>query len=160
MKDSIKKGLGFGMTSAVITTLSLIVGLHSGTDLKYAVIGAILVIAFADSLADSLGIYMSEKSREGGTTKDAGSSMIVTFFTKFTFALTFLVPILIFNDLHIAIIIDLIYGFILLVTLSYRMARDKKEKPLKTIAFHVFLAVAVITGSHYIGNWVNSIFTK
>jgi hypothetical protein len=39
MNDSIKKGFGFGLTSGVITTLGLIVGLHSSTNSTLAVIG-------------------------------------------------------------------------------------------------------------------------
>jgi len=31
MKDSLRTGISFGLTSAVITTLGLMVGLHSGT---------------------------------------------------------------------------------------------------------------------------------
>ena len=62
IKDSIKKGLGFGLTSGIITTLGLIIGLSAGTHSKIAVIGGILTIAFADALSDSLGIHISEES--------------------------------------------------------------------------------------------------
>jgi hypothetical protein len=34
MKDSLRTGISFGLTSAVITTLGLMVGLHSGTHSK------------------------------------------------------------------------------------------------------------------------------
>ena len=62
MKKSIKKGFSFGLTSGIITTLGLIVGLYSITESKLAVIGGILVIAIADAFSDAMGIHVSEES--------------------------------------------------------------------------------------------------
>ncbi|GAI31399.1 unnamed protein product, partial [marine sediment metagenome] len=39
MKHSIKTGFSFGLTSGIITTLGLMVGLHSSTGSKLVVIG-------------------------------------------------------------------------------------------------------------------------
>lgn len=158
MNDAIKKGLGFGISSAIITTLGVMVGIHSGVNLKHAVIAAILVIAFADSMADSLGIYFSEKSRADSTQKECLASMISAFLGKFLLALTFLIPIIIFSNLHIGIFIDLVYGMVLLAIVTYRLAKDKKENILSTIAFHIILAVFVITASHFIGSWIDAKF--
>jgi len=94
-KNAISKGMGFGLTSAIITTMALVVGTHSGTNLTHAVIAAILIIAFADSMADAFAIYTSERGREGCSKADATTAMIAAFLTKFVFALTFLIPILI-----------------------------------------------------------------
>ena len=47
MKASWKTGLSFGLTSGVITTLGLMVGLHSGTHSRAVVIGGILTIAMS-----------------------------------------------------------------------------------------------------------------
>lgn len=47
MKDSLRTGISFGLTSAVITTLGLMVGLHSGTGSKLVVLGGVLTIAIA-----------------------------------------------------------------------------------------------------------------
>ena len=46
MKRSIKKGLGFGLASGVITTLGMMVGLNASTGSKLAIIGGIIT-AFA-----------------------------------------------------------------------------------------------------------------
>jgi len=53
MKASFKTGLSFGLTSGVITTLRLMVGLHSGTRSRTVVIGGILTIAIADAMSDA-----------------------------------------------------------------------------------------------------------
>ena len=54
MEHSFRVGMSFGLTSGIITTLGLIVGLHSGTHSKLAVIGGILTIAMADAFSDAL----------------------------------------------------------------------------------------------------------
>ena len=62
MNHSIKTGFSFGLTSGIITTLGLIVGLNSGTGSKLVVLGGILTIAIADAFSDALGIHISEES--------------------------------------------------------------------------------------------------
>ncbi|TKS61160.1 MAG: membrane protein [Nitrospira sp.] len=69
MKASWKTGLSFGLTSGVITTLGLMVGLHSGTHSRAIVIGGILTIAIADAMSDALGIHVSEESKNSGPTR-------------------------------------------------------------------------------------------
>ena len=49
MKRSIRKGLGFGLNSGVITTLGMMVGLSASTQSRIAVIGGIIAIAIADA---------------------------------------------------------------------------------------------------------------
>lgn len=64
MKLSLRKGFSFGLTSAAITTLGMIIGLDSAMHSKLVVIGGILSIAVADSFSDALGIHISEESHE------------------------------------------------------------------------------------------------
>jgi ABC-type uncharacterized transport system permease subunit len=70
MKPSIKKGIGFGLTSGIITTLGLIVGLHSGTHSVNIIISGILIIAIADSFSDALGVHISEESENSNSNKE------------------------------------------------------------------------------------------
>ena len=63
MKISWKTGISFGLTSGVITTLGLMVGLHSGSHSRAIVIGGIMTIAIADAMSDALGIHVSEESK-------------------------------------------------------------------------------------------------
>jgi VIT1/CCC1 family predicted Fe2+/Mn2+ transporter len=75
-KHSIKVAFSFGMTSGIITTLGLIVGLHSGTHSQIVIIGGILTIAIADSFSDALGIHISEESQGQHTEKEVWESNI------------------------------------------------------------------------------------
>lgn len=152
-RHSIKTGLSFGLTSAIITTLGLMVGLHSGTHSKLVVIGGILIIAIADAFSDALGIHISEESENKHTTVEIWESTIATFFSKFIFALTFIIPLLLF-PLNTAIVISVFYGLVLLSLFSLYMAKEQGEKPWKVIGEHLAIAIAVIVLTHYVGDWI------
>ena len=107
MKDSIKTGLCFGLTSAIITTLGLIVGLHSFSGSKMVIIGGIFTIAIADAFSDALGIHVSEEAENVHSTREVWESTFITFLTKFFFALTFMVPVLVFK-LSTAILLSVV----------------------------------------------------
>jgi VIT1/CCC1 family predicted Fe2+/Mn2+ transporter len=157
MKDSIKIGLGFGLTSGVITTLGLIVGLFSGTHSKLVVIGGILTIAIADAFSDALGIHVSQESEKRNSERNVWESTLWTFLSKFILALTFFIPVLLF-DLNTAVIISIIWGLIVLVVYNYRIALYREMKPLRMILEHVFIAVLVIVITYFVGKLVNLIF--
>ena len=118
MKHSIKTGFSFGLTSGIITTLGLMVGLHSGTHSKLVVLGGILTIAIADAFSDALGIHISEESENKHASKEIWESTISTFFSKFIFALTFIIPVLLF-EISTAIIVSVIWGLSILGILSF-----------------------------------------
>lgn len=153
MKHSLKVGFTFGITSGIITTLGLMVGLHAGTHSKIIIIGGILVIAVADAFSDAMGIHISEESEDVHTKREIWESTISTFLFKFLFALTFIIPVLLFNLLP-AIIISVIWGLFVLGILSYKIAKAQKTKPWKMITEHLIIASVVITITHYIGDWV------
>lgn len=62
MDRSLQTGVHFGLTSGVITTLGLMVELHSGTHSLLVVAGGILTITVADAFSDALGIHISEEA--------------------------------------------------------------------------------------------------
>jgi VIT1/CCC1 family predicted Fe2+/Mn2+ transporter len=158
MKDSLIKGISFGLTSAIITTLGLMVGLHSGTHSKIVVLAGILTIAIADALSDALGIHISEEAENTHTVKEIWGATIATFMTKFLFAMTFIVPVL-FLCLSNAIIVSLIWGISILVVLSYLIAKSQDEPPWKIIGEHLIIALAVIAITHWVGEWLSTLGT-
>ena len=157
MKHSLKVGFSFGVTSGIITTLGLMVGLHSGTHLKVVVIGGVLTIAIADAFSDALGIHISEEFENKHTSKQIWTATIATFLSKFIFALTFIIPLLLF-ELPTAIRISIIWGLSILCLLSYRIAMEQKTNPWKVIAEHLGIALIVIILTHYLGDWIASRF--
>ena len=157
IKHPVKIGFCFGLTSGIITTLGLMVGLHSGTHSELAVIGGILTIAIADAFSDALGIHISEESENKHSTKEIWESTISTFISKFIFALTFFIPVLLF-EISTAILISVVWGLSLISILSFRIAKKQKETPWKVVGEHVIIALVVIAITHFVGDWIAMTF--
>ena len=155
--DGARTGLFFGATSGVITTIGLIVGLNSGTQSVTAVLGGILVIAVADAMSDALGIHLAEESDPRTDQGHVWAAKIMTFFTKFVFSISFAVPLLLL-PLQPAVIASVAWGLLVIVVLSYFLARAQDESPIAIIAEHVGIAVLVVVLSHFIGVWVSATF--
>jgi VIT1/CCC1 family predicted Fe2+/Mn2+ transporter len=153
MRHSLKTGFSFGLTSGVITTLGLMVGLHSGTHSRLAVIGGVLTIAIADAFSDALGIHVSEESEAKHASKEIWESTLSTFTSKFIFALTFLIPILLL-PLSYAIITCVAWGLMLISIFSFYIAKEQKVKCWKVVSEHLIIALIVVAISHYIGDWI------
>jgi VIT1/CCC1 family predicted Fe2+/Mn2+ transporter len=129
------------------------VGLHSGTHSKLVVIGGVLTIAIADAFSDALGIHISEESENKHTAKEIWESTIATFLSKFVFALTFIVPIMLFQ-LSTAIIVSVVWGLSLLCLFSFYIAKEQKVKSWKVVMEHLIIASVVILTTHYVGAWI------
>lgn len=153
MKTSWKTGISFGLTSGVITTLGLMVGLHSGTHSRAIVIGGILTIAVADAMSDALGIHVSEESKNSGSVSQVWEATLATFAAKFVVSVTFVMPV-IFAPLDQAIIISVAWGLLLLTALSFFIARAQAVAPWKVIGEHLFIALCVVMITHVVGDWV------
>ncbi len=156
MKDSLITGLSFGMTSGVITTMGLMIGLESGTNSRSVVIGGILTIAIADAFSDALGIHISEEAENVHTEPQIWAATISTFSAKLLFALTFLIPVIIF-ELQTAIVVGVIWGMSVLTFISFLMAKAQKQPALRVIGEHLLIASAVIAITHYVGIWIAGI---
>ncbi len=157
MKHSITVGFSFGMTSGIITTMGLMVGLSSGTQSRLAVIGGILTIAIADAFSDALGIHISEESENVHSGKEIWVSTVVTFLSKFLFASTFIIPV-VFLKLSHAILLNICWGLIVLGIASFILARVQRENPFKVVSEHLFIAGLVLILSHYAGKLISKIF--
>lgn len=153
MKDSLRTGITFGLTSAVITTLGLMIGLNSGSGSKMIVLGGIITIAIADAFSDALGIHVSEESENVHTTWEVWCATIATFLAKFCFALTFIVPVLLL-PLETAIFVSVAWGLSILAVLSYVIAKSQSVQPWKIIGEHLLIALVVIAVTHWVGHWV------
>ena len=154
MKSSYKIGLSFGLTSGVITTLGLLVGLDAGTHSQPIVLGGILTIAVADSLSDAMGIHLAEESKNNVLTSHIWESTIATFLAKLGIALTFAVPVLLVS-LHTAILVSILWGLLLLTMLSVLLARSQRIAPWKVISEHLLIALCVVALSYFVGDWVH-----
>lgn len=158
MNNSLNKGLSFGLTSGIITTLGLIVGLNAGTHSKVAVIGGILTVAIADAFSDALGIHISEESQNNISNKSIWEATLATLISKFIFASTFVVPFLIF-ELSQAVLISVIWGFLVLSIFNYFLARKKGKNQWNIILEHLAIGLLVVLITYFVGNWIAAVFS-
>jgi VIT1/CCC1 family predicted Fe2+/Mn2+ transporter len=158
MRHSVQVGFSFGLTSGIITTLGLIVGLNSGTHSQLAVIGGILTIAIADSLSDAMGIHISEEAENKHTSKEIWESTFTTFFCKLIVASSFIIPVLIFA-LENAVIISVAWGLVLLIIFSYKIAKNSKKNILHVVGEHLIIGVIVIIIADFVGIIISNIFS-
>jgi vacuolar iron transporter family protein len=157
MQKSMRAGVSFGLTSGVITTLGLMTGLHAGTHSVPVVVGGIVTIAIADALSDALGIHIAEESRNSHTAREIWLATVTTFIAKFLMALTFLVPVLLF-DLGMAVLVSVVWGLGVICGLSYVIARAQRVAAWKVIGEHLAIALIVVISTYAVGRWVAQLF--
>jgi hypothetical protein len=157
LNDAARTGLSFGITSGLITTMGLIVGLHSGTHSRLAVIGGILTIAVADAFSDALGIHVAQESQNHHSTNAIWTSTFATLFAKFFSALTFMVPILLL-PMQTAIVASVLWGLLLLGGISFYVAKERGVSPWPVVGEHVLIALVLVGITHYLGEWIAGSF--
>jgi VIT1/CCC1 family predicted Fe2+/Mn2+ transporter len=146
----------FGSTSAIITNLALMSGLHSQANAKVSIIGGILVIALADNISDTFGIHIYQES-EKVETREVWISSTFNFISRVLVSLSF-VALLLLLPLNAAIIISIAWGLLLLGTVSYMIAKNEDSNVYLSIATHILIAVMVIFMSNLIGDALISRF--
>ena len=157
MKASIKKGFGFGLTSGVITTLGMMVGLSASTRSQVAVIGGIIAISIADAFSDAVGMHISEEAEEHHSTREVWEATFSTLLFKFLFALSFIVPVLVFG-LSIAILVSILWGVSLVVIFSWYLGVQQGAKAYKVVLEHLTIMLLVIVITHFVGEWIATLY--
>ena len=151
-------GVSFGLTTAVITSLGMIVGMYSATSSRLAVVAGIVVMAVADGLSDAISLHTAEeaeveKGKGKHTPKELWLTTLFAFVAVSGFTLTFTVPILLFPaDTAIAVAVG--WGFLLLTFLNFYIGKIRNENPVKIIFEHILLAVFVIIISYVVGSLI------
>jgi VIT1/CCC1 family predicted Fe2+/Mn2+ transporter len=140
----------FGSSAAILTDVSLIVGLGSAQSGKGPILAGLLTIAVADNISDSLGIHLYKES-EGYGQRLSLLSTTLNFLSRLLISCTFIAIVLALPLAH-ALYIGLIWGLLLIVFISYLISRSNKDNPVKEMAIHVLIAVVVIALSRYLGH--------
>ncbi|MFW9864348.1 MAG: hypothetical protein ACFFET_18830 [Candidatus Thorarchaeota archaeon] len=157
MSLSIKKGLSFGLTSGVITTLGMVVGVNASTSSRLAVIAGIVAIAIADAFSDAVAMHVSEESEGGHSRREVMEATTATFLAKFIFAMTFVFPIL-FLPLDAAVLVDIIWGLSIMTVFNFLLARSQDESVIWVILEHLAIAIVVIMITYSAGLFLSTLF--
>jgi VIT1/CCC1 family predicted Fe2+/Mn2+ transporter len=158
MSLSIRKGLSFGLTSGVITTLGMVVGVNASTSSRLAVIAGIVAIAIADAFSDAVAMHVSEESEGGHSRREVMEATTTTFLAKFVFALTFVLPIW-FVPLDIAVMIDILWGLSIMTVFNFLLARSQDESTFRVIAEHLAIAIVVVLITYVVGLSLSTIIS-
>ena len=149
----------YGITSSVVTSLALIVGLDGITNPKMSIIGALLLIAVADNISDSLGIHIYRESQSSNSKNNIKIYTFSNFLTRLSVTSLF-VLLVVFLPIEYAISSSIIIGLSLLSVLSYLIAVNQKVNPYLQIFQHVGIAIVVLITSHFVGQTTINIFKK
>jgi predicted adenylyl cyclase CyaB len=145
--------LAFGITSGILTTVGVLVGVNSATSDRLSVIAAIVAIAIADSCSDAFGMYMAKVSERGVAAGQALRYALATLAGKAFLPLTFLVPLL-FLPLATAVWVNLVWGALALALLSAEQAVVEQQSVLWRVARNLALALFIVGNSIVAGSLV------
>lgn len=157
MRRSYKSGLGFGLTSGILTPLGLTVGLYSSTYNTCIIIAGIITISITDAFSDALGIHVSKEAGNEYSAKEIWEATIVTFLTKFFVGLTFIIPFLLFN-VHKALVASIVWSILLLGSFSFHIALTRNEWPLQAVLEHLLIGTIVVLITYYVPQIVQQTF--
>ena len=132
----------YGSTSAVITSLAIIISLSGTINSKFNIIAALLIIAIADNVSDAFAIHLQEESQKVST-KEVRKTTFYNFLARLLITTIFVI-IIFFIPTTLATIISIIYGLGIITFLSYNIAKSQKKNPYKEIAIHVGVAIILM----------------
>ena len=112
-----------------------------------------MAIAIADAFSDAVGIHISEESENHHSARDIWEATISTLVSKFFFAISFIVPLLLF-ELSVAIFVSIFWGIFLVMVFSWYLAVQQGAKPYKVVFEHITIVILVIFITHYVGKWI------
>jgi VIT1/CCC1 family predicted Fe2+/Mn2+ transporter len=146
----------FGATSSTVTSLGLIFGFLESSNPKASIIGALLLIAVADNIADSLGFHMYRESTSVQAER-VGIFTVSNFLTRFGITALFVV-LFAFLPLQLASLLCIIVGLTVLSFLSYLIGVHRRTNPLREVFLHIGVAIPVILISHFLGQLIFGLF--
>jgi predicted adenylyl cyclase CyaB len=145
--------LAFGITSGILTTLGVLVGVNSATASQLSVIASVVSIAIADSCSDAFGMYMAKVSERGMPRHLALRFAFRTLIAKACLPLTFLLPLLTL-PLNGAVWVDLAWGAVALALLSAEQAIVDQQSIARRIGRNLTFALVIVLNSLLAGRLV------
>jgi VIT1/CCC1 family predicted Fe2+/Mn2+ transporter len=148
--------ISFGGTAAIVTSMGLILGLDAAESSRQSIASALLIVALADNLSDSLSVHVYQEA-ERLDSREAFRSTLANFVTRLLVASSFVFMVIALpRDWLLAV--TLAWGFLLLSLLTFRIARARGARIGKEIAKHVVIAAIVIVASRWLGTWIPGSF--
>ncbi|MGZ4980836.1 MAG: hypothetical protein ACXWAB_05265 [Methylobacter sp.] len=147
--------ISFGGTAGVVTSMALISGLSAADATKPIIVTAILIAALADNLTDALSIHTFQESEQLNQ-KSAFTGTITNFITRLLLSISFVFLVELFPLEHVVKVANA-WGMLLLATLTYLVARERKVKPMLEVVNHLLVASAIIIVCMLIPPWIGAL---
>jgi vacuolar iron transporter family protein len=154
LNPSQRAGIGFGLISGVGTALGLVVGLHSSTEDRRSIIGALLILSMTNSVHDAHGVEISRYFENQMDIAESRRLAWLTFVSEFLITLSFILPLIVF-ELHTAVMINVLWGLSVIAILGYLIAAERKQNPIHVMMSQTGELILMLLFSHYIGVIVN-----
>ena len=145
-----------GSSAAIMTNISLIVGMGTARAGKVSILSGLFTVALADNISDSLGVHLYKES-EGYAERLSSLATVLNFLSRLLVSLTFVAIVLIF-PLSQAIIVGIVWTLLLLTLISYLVTRSNQENSILQIIRHVLIAAIVILLSWGVGHLIADYF--
>jgi VIT1/CCC1 family predicted Fe2+/Mn2+ transporter len=75
---------------------------------------------------------------------------------SFRFALTFTIPIFLF-ELSTAIVVSVLWGLCILGLISLSIAKEQGTARWKVVSEHLAIGLLVVGVTHYVGDWIGKV---
>ena len=144
--------ISFGGTAAIVTSMALINGLCAAEATKPIIVSALLIAALADNLTDALSIHTFQESEQLNQ-KHVFTGTLTNFITRLLLSISFVFLVGLF-PLELVDKVAIVWGMLLLATLTYLVARERKAKPMPEVVKHLLVASAIIIASKLIPSWI------
>jgi hypothetical protein len=141
----------FGCTSAIVTSMGVIIGLGAATARTATIVSSLLIFAVPDNISDSPSIHMHQAA-ERLDERSASRATLTNFVARLLIALSFVMIVMLLAYPY-AGIVGLVWGFLLLTGVSYTLALARGVSTMPEIGKHLGVAVLVIAASRAIGSW-------
>ena len=144
--------ISFGGTAAIVTSMGLILGLDAAASSTQSITSVLLIVALTDNLSDSLSVHAYQEA-EQLESREAFRSTLANFVTRLLVALSFVVLVITLPRDSL-VPVTLVWGFLLLASLTFLIARARGARVGKEIAKHVVIAAIVLVTSRWLGTWI------
>ena len=136
-------GLYYGVISATMTVIGLVMGLSLGTESKLSIIIAISTMAVSDTLADAFGIFMAHKLDDDKEI-DATKQAIYVIASKAAIGLSFLLIFYLIKNMLACQIVSIIFAYSIIVSACNYLAEINKENKVKLISRYTGITTIIV----------------
>lgn len=146
--------ISFGAASAIVTSMGMIIGFGAASISKPTIIAGLLIVGLADNVTDSLSIHIYQES-ERLEQQAAFRATIGNFVTRLIISLSFVTLVFWFSTTNM-LLACLIWGVLLLVALTWFVAKNRNANVLTEVLKHLAVAAAVIAASLATGTFIST----